>query len=141
MAKKFLRIILISSVAFGLFLAILVSSSNNGREGDILIPEMHWAQRFEYLEMKNIETKWNEDPTIITGLVKNNSYIYNLDNINIRFDFFADENKELLIDSLKYEVGYLETSEETDFYIEFESEERVVTWDATYEGVDLLKKE
>jgi hypothetical protein len=141
MAKKILRIIFLSALALGLFFFILVNSSDKNQNLDVYIPEMHWAQRYDYLEMKDIETNWNENSTIISGLVKNNSYIYNLDNVIIRFDFFADENKETLIDSLQHDVGFLKTSDETDFYIEFDSEEPVATWEATYEGVELLKKE
>lgn len=140
MANKILKLIFTSALAFGLYIFILGNSSSNNQSRDSYIPDVHWAQRFDYLEMKNIETEWSENYTIISGLVKNNSYIYNLDNVIIKFNFYADENKQTLINSLRHNVGFLETRGETDLYIKFDSEERAITWNANFEGVELLRK-
>lgn len=74
-------------------------TSDGIAENESLIPSDHQLKRFEYLTASDFETKIIESKVYISFNIQNNSYIYDLKNINFTINYFSDEENTKLITS------------------------------------------
>lgn len=95
---------------------------------NVFIPEQDQQDRFDYLEISDLETKVNKTQIEATVKIKNNSYIYDMKDITVRFDFFEDEAKEKLIESTWQTIEKISSKEEANLNTSIENKNRVPTW-------------
>lgn len=98
------------------------------QEQTFFIPAQHQQERFDYLELSGLETKPNKTKIDATAKLKNNSYIYDMKNITIRFDFFEDEEKEKLIESTWSTIERIPSREEIDLNSSIENNSKLKVW-------------
>jgi len=98
------------------------------KEQTLIIPSQHQQERFNYLEFLNLETKLNKANIETTVELKNNSYIYDMTNVTVRFDFFEDEGKEKLIESTWSNIEKIPSREKVNLHSSIENKNKVKTW-------------
>jgi len=129
-----IKIIIFSIVIVGLAWQIwydpTLSKLNEYRkqEETIFIPDQHQQERFSYLEFSDLETKTNKTKIETTTKLKNNSYIYDMKDVTVRFDFFADEKKEKLIGSTWSTIEKIPSRTEIDLQSSIENSNQLKTW-------------
>lgn len=108
----------------------------------LFIPVQHQQERFNYLEFSNLETKLNKTKIDTTIKLKNNSYIYDMKDIIVRFDFFEDEKKDKLIESTWLTIEKIPSKIEVDVNSSIENSNQLEAWYVyvVVESTTLVKK-
>jgi len=143
-----IKIIVFLIIVFGLVMQIehdpTLSKLNEYRKQEeaLFIPAQHQQERFSYLELSDLETKPNKTKIETTVKLKNNSYVYDMKDIKIRFDFFEDEEKEKLIESTWQTIEKIHSREEVNLNTSIENKNKVKAWQAyvVIEDTTLVKK-
>ncbi len=142
--KAVVLLITISGLAWQIWYDPTLAKLNeyNKQEEALLIPEQHQQARFGYLEFSDLETKPNKTKIETTVKLKNNSYIYDMKDVKIRFDFFEDEEKEKLIESTWQTIEKIHSREEVNLNTSIENKNKVRTWEAyvVIEDTTLVEK-
>jgi hypothetical protein len=135
-------------VYFSLFLLLIVipalflyaTDPQDLPKTETLIPDDHQLKRFEYLEINDFITDWSQESVAVTATLTNNSYIYDLTNVEVRIVFSSDEEGVDIVNSVKRLIGTISSRDEYFFEEIFEREGNYQSVTLTIDSLELAEK-